>query len=76
VSGSQWELLRTALTTPLGKNLVANFGPNTAEQGQLLPFHRLFVYAHEYALEAECGYAEASRESLCLVYVVFKVSKN
>ncbi|CAI4212657.1 unnamed protein product [Parascedosporium putredinis] len=26
--------------------------------GQFLPFHRLFVYAHEQALEAECGYTE------------------
>lgn len=25
-------------------------------QGQFLPFHRLFVFAHEQALRNECGY--------------------
>lgn len=25
-------------------------------QGAFLPFHRLLIHAHEYLLEAECGY--------------------
>lgn len=29
---------------------------NTVVQGQFLPFHRLFVWAHEQALQKECGY--------------------
>ena len=27
-------------------------------KGQFLPFHRLFLHAHEKALETECGYTD------------------
>ena len=30
--------------------------PTFTTQGQFLPFHRLFLHAHEKALETECGY--------------------